>query len=94
MGDFRASIKITFEMFDKKEKIDMWINYWPYSECDGVDQRVIDFFRENWEKFKRKHDSIVRKADTKRREAEEKENDLDELARLKKKYPTKLSVKG
>jgi hypothetical protein len=48
MGDFRADIKIKFTMFGKTEKADMWINYCPDSECEGVDQRVIDFFRENW----------------------------------------------
>ena len=45
MGDFRASIKINVEMGGVKDKTDMWINWSPND--DGVDDRVISFFR-NW----------------------------------------------
>lgn len=89
MGDFRASIKITFEMFGKKKECDMWINYFPDSECEGVDQRVIDFFRENWEIFKSRYDEIIWKSEKKERDAKEKEFELLELKRLKSKYEVK-----
>lgn len=86
MGDFRATIEINVDSLGKKYKMDSWINYWPDSECDGVDQRVIDFFREMWEDVKRRHDEIVYRSQRKQREQSEKEHDLTELKRLKEKY--------
>lgn len=86
MGDFRADIKIRMESLGKVYKMDSWLNYWPLSECEGVDQRVIDFFRESWEDIKSRHDDLVYKSDTKRREAEQRENELADLKRLKEKY--------
>jgi hypothetical protein len=50
MSDFKASIKIEFSIFGVTEKTDMYVNYFADSECYGVDQRVIDFFREAYEK--------------------------------------------
>jgi hypothetical protein len=49
MGDFRASIKIEFEMYGKKEKLDTWINYFPNE--DGIDERIVEFFSDSWNKF-------------------------------------------
>lgn len=46
--DCKASIKIEFEIYGKKFRKDMWINYWP-GEC-GVDDRVLEFFRESYGK--------------------------------------------
>ena len=48
MGDHRASVTIHFEFHGHKASIkDAWWNWSPdSSECHGVDQRVIDFFRE------------------------------------------------
>lgn len=86
MGDFRADIKIKMESLGKTYKMDSWLNYFPDSECDGVDQRVIDFFRESWEDIRERHDEIIYKSQTKQREAEEKEHELAELERLKNKY--------
>ena len=46
MGDHRADIKIKFSMYGETKKADMWINWSPNdSECSGIDQRVLDFFR-------------------------------------------------
>lgn len=41
MGDFRALVKIEFEMAGKKEIGEFWINWFP--EHDGVDKRITDW---------------------------------------------------
>jgi hypothetical protein len=46
MGDRRASIKIEFSMHGETKEADMWIN-WSPSDCNGVDQRILDFFSES-----------------------------------------------
>lgn len=50
MSDFKVSIKLSWRGMGVEESTDMYINYWEDSECHGVDQRVIDFFRATWEK--------------------------------------------
>ena len=42
MGDFRASIKIKFELGDVCEEADMSINWWA-EEDTGVDRRVTEW---------------------------------------------------
>lgn len=48
MGDHRALVKIEMEFHGVKDKTEMWINYFP-NECDGVDDRILDFCRSVYE---------------------------------------------
>ena len=42
--DSKAEIKIIFDIYGKKEKFDAYINYTPNDE--GIDERIIKFFRD------------------------------------------------
>ena len=86
MGDFRADIKIKMRSLGKTYEMDSWLSYWPDSECDGVDQRIINFFRNSWEDTKQRHDETVYKAEEEKRALKEKAYELSELKRLKDKY--------
>lgn len=87
MGDHRASIKCQVSMHGVEDSCDMWINWFEdSSDCCGIDQRVVDFFR-NWAiKARQKYDDEQWEAQEEKREREERERELAELARLKAKY--------
>jgi hypothetical protein len=58
MGDYRARVKIEFEMFEKKFETEFdWINYSP--DDNGVDYRVARWFDDCWEEFQRMHDEAT-----------------------------------
>ncbi len=57
MGDMRALIKIEIDIIGIKDKIEMWINYFPND--DGIDNRIIDFFNKNYQKAQEKLDRII-----------------------------------
>lgn len=84
MGDHRASIKCQVEMHGVEKTCDMWINWSP--GFDGVDYRVIEFFRDWAEKARQKYDEELYEHQREQREKEQKDRELLELARLKKKY--------
>ncbi len=42
MGDFRASVKIKFDMGSVSEETEFWINWWPDDDT-GVDRRVTEW---------------------------------------------------
>lgn len=86
MGDFRADIKIKVTSLGKIYKMDSYLNYWPDSEYNGVDQRVLDFFRKMWDDVKIRHDEIVNKYFAEQEAKNKKEFELTELKRLKEKY--------
>lgn len=87
MGDHRASIKIEFSMYGETKKADMWINWSDYSsECGGVDQRVVDFFRNSAEEMYTKFMENEWAAERKRKKRQEEEEERNEFARLKAKY--------
>ena len=69
MGDHRASVKITFEAHGITRKFDAWINWFP--DSNGVDQRVVDFFRETWEECMAVYDEQVEEYHAKERERAE-----------------------
>jgi hypothetical protein len=87
MGDHRANIKIEMEFHGIKKKCDMWINYVPGDECWGVDDRIIDFIRDVYEKGMEEYNKEMQKyvAEQYRKEIETQEK--TELKRLIKKYP-------
>lgn len=86
MGDFRADIKIKMESLGKNYKMGSWINYTPESECYGVDQRIIDFFRNAWDDIKSRHDKKVAKYFEEQHKEEIEKQERAELERLKDKY--------
>lgn len=84
MGDHRADIKIKFWFHNKTYKYDAWINYSP--DSDGLDNRVVEFFRESYEDGIRRYDELVAKDEEKRNREFVREKELAELKRLKLKY--------
>ena len=87
MGDHRASIKIEFEMYGEKKKADMWINWSPdSSECHDVDQRVIDFFREESLSMRAKYDEEMFDYHAEREKQAKEEAERAEFDRLFAKY--------
>lgn len=81
MGDHRMSIKIEATFHGKTKKTDMWINWFPEG-CCGIDQRIINFFKELETEGMAVFDKHMEKYWKERKEQEEK----DELKRLKEKY--------
>ena len=84
MGDHRASIKIRFEFHGVVKECDMWINY--CADELGVDNRVIQLFREGYEEGMEKYDQIVFRSQRVQREQETRRQEQEELKRLKEKY--------
>lgn len=83
MSDFKVGIKLEFSGMGVEKKADMYINYFPdNSEADGVDQRIIDWFRERWQeaygKYRADQDQDAQRAN--------EEEERREFARLKAKY--------
>lgn len=97
MGDFRTYIKIKVEWSDKKYERELNINYTPKNsgyncDCDILDKRVIDTFKDIWLDIKDTANHRIFKEEVKRKakRAKEKkqvvEKELKELKRLKEKY--------
>lgn len=86
MGDFRADVQIQLHLIDKDYKFDAWINWFPDGE--GVDHRVMDFFREAWADAKSRYDINMERAYREAHAKEIQEAEKRELARLSAKYPT------
>ncbi len=76
MGDFRADIKIKMELMGKTYTQDMYINYFPNS--DGVDDRVIEFFRDSYEDARARYDNMILDAEFKQRKKEQEDHDRKE----------------
>lgn len=86
MGDHRAEVKITFEAHGITRKFDAWINWFPNS--DGVDQRVVDFFRNAWDDCMAVYDERVEEWHAREREKAER----GEYERLRAKFDTPEGV--
>lgn len=74
------------EFHGVKDKTDMWINYSPWGCSCNMDQRVIDFFNDVYERGMSKYNDMVFEMQREDREKEEEEKDLKEFKRLKEKY--------
>lgn len=48
MGDNRAEIEISFQIYGEKYKHRWSINYWPDNESSMIDQRVEQWLYECW----------------------------------------------
>lgn len=84
MGDHRASIQITFEMHEVKKEIDMWINW--CDNGDGIDNRVVEFFRDASEEAMHVYEIKMDKYRIEQYQKQREQNDKIEYERLKKKY--------
>ena len=86
MGDFRADIKITMHLCGKDYHQEWWINYWPESEVHGVDQRLIDWFRDSWDDAKARCEHMVDESQREQREKDTEQRERAELQWLKDLY--------
>ena len=86
MGDHRASIKGEFSMYGETRKIDMWINWSPDSDYQGVDQRVLDFFRDAAWQMRARYESQFLEAMLKEQAAELEKKERSEYERLRAKF--------
>ena len=58
MTDFKASIKIKMEFMGVKDQCDMYINY-NINGCCNVDERVIKFFENIYERGMEKYNKMI-----------------------------------
>jgi len=87
MGDHRISIKMEVEFHGVKEKADWWLSWSPHgSDCDGLDQRLIDWFRDINDRGMAKYADMIYESQSEERERKERETELATLKRLKEKY--------
>jgi len=86
MGDHRANIKIEMEFHGIKKKCDMWINYIPDGEYQGIDDRIIDFIRSVYEEGMQKYNEEIRRYFEEQNKKELETQEKAELMRLIKKY--------
>lgn len=85
MGNHRPKITADFEMHGHKAHFDFgWCNWSPNG--DGVDQRVIDWFREQAEIAMNRWRADVEAYHAERDKEEIEKSERDHLAKLKAKY--------
>ena len=85
MGDHRADIKIEFSIHGKTYKQSWWINW--IDDGDGVDYRIIDWFRECWQDALARYNCRIAEFNREAREKETESCERAELERLQAKYP-------
>jgi len=87
VGDSRASIQINFSIYGEDYKTDMWINYSGQDgEVRGVDDRVIAWFQECYNKAFDKWVEDVADYHSEQRKKDEEIAERKEFARLCAKY--------
>lgn len=87
MGDSRASIKIEFTIYGETDKADMWINYdGLQGEVSGVDDRIVSFFRDHFEKAYHAFRAELFRQDFERTTKEREDAERREYERLKAIY--------
>ncbi len=85
MGDHRCSIKIEMEFHGVKDKLDGYYSWFP-GAVDGVDDRVIEFIRDVYQRGMEVYHEEVYEAQKEQKRAEIEKREREELERLKKKY--------
>lgn len=86
MTDHKATVKVEFSIYGETYKADWWINWSVGGEIYELDQRVIDFFRDNYLQARAKYDEANAAAEREQRERRMEADELAELARLQAKY--------
>ena len=85
MGDHRPTITCHFEMHGHIADFNFgWCNW--SDNGDGIDQRIVDWFRDQSEIAMDRWRDAIDEAETEARETKTREDDLATLARLKAKY--------
>lgn len=84
MGDHRATVKIEFTIHGKTYKMDSWINW--FDDGTGVDQRVIDFFRDSWDDARARYDAQQAEYWARENAAKIEAEERATLDRLQRKY--------
>lgn len=91
MGDFRFGLKIEFSMGGHTDTTDMWLNWSPDDEHGlTTDRRVIEWLERNFETGVaeiRMNLADARSEHITQREREHRDAELEELRRLREKYP-------
>ena len=84
MGDHRTEIKIEFTAHGKTYRQEWSINY--FDNGDGIDQRIVDWFRACWEDAYARYNKAVQRHYAKEDVARLEREERAELARLIEKY--------
>lgn len=85
MGDHRPTITCTFEMHGHNAYYDFGYCNWT-DNGDGIDQRIVDWFREQSKIAIMKWETEVSKAEQDRRKIELEKTERELFAKLKAKY--------
>lgn len=83
MGDSRFSLKGEFRIYGEVFPFDWWLNW--YDNGDGIDRRIVEFFRDCHDKAYRKYLDET-EAGHRIRQKQEEDEELAEYERLKAKY--------
>lgn len=86
MGDHRATVKVEFSMYGETKKCNMWINWSPSSDYEGIDQRVLDFFTESYNQMYFKQLEYESREARKSLERVAEQQERQEYERLKAKF--------
>lgn len=86
MGDSRFYLKGTFSIYGEDFPFDWSLNWYDDGYGHGIDDRIVQFFRESYEKAHWKYTEDERKGRAKRAEKEKERLERDELKRLQEKY--------
>ena len=84
MGDERAHLDISFEIFRKKYKHSMSINYHPNES--GVDRRVLELFETWYDEARADWERVINEDRREQEDAEKERLERAEFYRLKAKY--------
>lgn len=84
--DSRATIIISFDIYDKKFKTEFDINYSPSSGNCGIDYRIEDWFDRCYQEAFAEYQASLNKLRAKQDQADREKRERAQLARLKEKY--------
>jgi hypothetical protein len=85
MGDHRVSFKIEMDFHGVKDTYEAYLN-WTSTEVDGVDDRIIHFVRDIYERGMEVYHAEMYESRREQERIETEAREKRELARLKAKY--------
>lgn len=84
MGDHRAYVSIEFRFHGKTNKQSWDINW--FDDGDGIDERIVEWFRECTEAGQRRYQKVVDEVMAERNKAQTEKRERTEYERLKEKF--------
>ena len=87
MSDYRADIKLHFEIFGRTYDTELDIIYSPNN--DGIDERIVAWFNDCYKQANAAYEVMVYEQQQEEREKVLEESERKELVRLKAKYEDK-----